>query len=473
MSIRKLSIAIVLSAYSCMLTGQQIMVDTSEYLPGFYYGALEYNLIIASSKGYDNEVMKLISRGAEVDTETSEGATPLFFAISNDHVSVVNILLSQGADPNKRTIRRETPLILAARRNNTEIAESLLRNGAEIDYQDIYGATALHYAAIYDYVTLTDMLLYYDASVDIKTNEGTTPLMAAVWAGNLGTADLLMNYGSNLEARDKTGFTPFLIAAQNGDTLLMNIFLEKGVDLYEKNTFKWDALSLAIRSDRKDAAKVLLKRGKGWSDPERDVVNPYSIAAGYRRKEMIQLLKESGLPGNTKLQFNILELSISSRFTFRDIYTGFSVSFREPLNNISLTAGLDTKPFHTKVLIRQSDNLFYQYLDKTSFAYLGVNKDFALTDKLYGNNFYLTTSLNAGYFFGETFRGSEAGPEGKIKIVPAASFKWVVNRLSFYAGAEFMTSDFYKIGPVWYRTGCSFSFQFNNIKAPVKTIRWY
>jgi len=94
------------------------MIDTSDYLPSFYYGALEYNLMIASSKGYDNEVIKLISRGARIDTETSEGATPLIFAISNDHVSVVNILLSQGADPNKRTNSRETPLILAARRNN-------------------------------------------------------------------------------------------------------------------------------------------------------------------------------------------------------------------------------------------------------------------------------------------------------------------------------------------------------------------
>ncbi len=473
MLIRKSIIAIALLTLTGLLSGQEIKIDTSDYLPGFYYGALEYNLIIASSKGYDNEVKKLITRGAEIDTETSEGATPLFFAISNDHVSVAKILLSQGADPNKRTISRETPLILAARRNNTEIAESLIRNGAEIDYQDIYGATALHYAAIYNFVTLTDVLLYYDASVDIKTNEGTTPLMAAVWAGNPETADLLMSKGSNLEARDKNGFTPFLIAAQNGDTLLMNTFLDKGVDLYEKNTYNWDALSLTLRTDRKDAAEILLKRGKGWNDPERDVVNPYSIAAVYRRKEMILLLKESGLPGTIKHQFNILELSLSTRFTLRDIYTGFSVSFREPLTNISLTAGIDTKPFPTKVLVKQSDNLYFQYLDKTSFAYLGVHKDFALTDKLFGNNFYLTTSLNAGYYFGETFRGSENGPEGKMKIVPAASLKWVVNRFSVYAGAEFMTSDFYKIGPVWCRTGCSFSFQFNNIKAPIKTIRWY
>jgi ankyrin repeat protein len=471
--VRKSIIAIVLLTYSWLLAGQETMIDTSDYLPSFYYGALEYNLMIASSKGYDNEVIKLISRGARIDTETSEGATPLIFAISNDHVSVVNILLSQGADPNKRTNSRETPLILAARRNNAEIAEILIRNGAEIDYQDIFGATALHYASIYNYDTLTDLLLYYDANVDIKTTEGTTALMAAVWAGNLETAYLLMNNGSNLEARDKNGFTPFLIAAQNGDTLLMNIFLEKGVDIYEKNIYGWDALSLTIRSNQKDAAENLLKRGKAWNDPERDVVNPYSIAAVYRRKEMIQLLKESNLPGNIKQQFNILELSLSFRFTSRDIYTTFSASFREPLTNIGLSAGFDTKPFPTKVLIKQSDNLYYQYLDKTSFAYLGIQKDFALTDKLSGNNFCLTTSLNTGYYFGDTFRGSKNGPKGKMKIVPATSLKLVMNRFSFYAGAEFMTSDFYKIGPIWYRTGCLFSFQFNNIKAPIKTIKWY
>jgi len=335
------------------------MIDTSEYLPDFYYGALEYNLIIASSKGYENEVRKLISRGAEVDTETSTGATPLFFAISNDNLSIVNILLSSGADPNKKTNTGETPLILASRRNDFEIAESLIRAGAEVDHQDMYGATALHYASIYNFIALTDLLLYYEASVDIKTNEGTTPLMAAVWAGNLETADLLIRNGANLEARDRNGFTPFLIAAQNGDTLLMNMFLEKNVDLYEKNAYNWDALSLTIRSDQKSAAEFLLKKGNKWNDAEREVVNPFNIAAGYRRKEMIGLLNGSDLQGGYKRQFNILELSLSSKFTTRDFYTGFAVSFREPLSNIGLTAGFDTKPIYTKVLMKESENQYY------------------------------------------------------------------------------------------------------------------
>lgn len=473
MLIRKLSIALIISGFSCLIYGQQIVIDTSEYLPDFYYGALGYNLIIASSKGYDNEVRKLISRGADVDTETSNGATPLFFAISNDHLSVVNILLSSGADPNKLTNTKETPLILASRRNNLEIAESLIRSGAEIDHQDMYGATALHYASIYNFITLTDLLLYYEASIDIKTLEGTTPLMAAVWAGNLETSDLLIKNGANLEARDRNGFTPFLIAAQNGDTLLMNMFLENNVDLYEKNAYNWDALSLTIRSNQKSAAEFLLKKGNKWNDAEREIVNPFNIAAVYRRKEMIELLNKSDLPGGYKRQLSILELSLSSKFTLKDFYTGFAVSFREPLSNIGLTAGFDTKPLYTKVLIKESDNLYYQYLDKSSLVYLGVLKDFPLTDKLFGSNFSISASIYAGYYFGEKYKGTSKGPEGKIIMVPSASVKWVMRRFTLFTGAEFMNSDFYKIGPIWCRTGCSFSFQFNNIKAPVKTIRWY
>jgi ankyrin repeat protein len=473
MLIQRLCIALIISGFSCLLNGQQIVIDTSEYLPDFYYGALEYNLIIASSKGYDDEVKRLISRGADIDTETSTGATPLFFAISNDHLSVVNILLSSGADPNKLTNTRETPLILASRRNNIEIAESLIRNGGDINHQDMYGATALHYAAIYNYVTLTDLLLYYEAEIDIKSDEGTTPLMAAVWAGNIEIADMLIRNGANLEARDRNGFTPFLIAAQNGDTVLMDIFLDNGVDLYEKNAYNWDALSLTIRSDQEGAAEFLLNRGNKWNDPERATASPYDIAAVYRRKEILEILRRSGLPGGYKRQLSILDISLSSKFTLKDYYSGFGVSFREPLSNLGLTAGFDTKPSYTKVLTERSENVYYQYMDKSSFVYLGILKDFALTDKLIGSNFSITASICAGYFFGEKFKGTATGPEGKVKIVPSATIKWIIKRFTLFTGAEFMNSDFYKIGPVWCRTGCSFSFQFNNIKAPIKTIRWY
>jgi len=38
--------------------------------------------MIAASKGYTLEIMRLISNGAEIFSETDQGATPLVFAVS-------------------------------------------------------------------------------------------------------------------------------------------------------------------------------------------------------------------------------------------------------------------------------------------------------------------------------------------------------------------------------------------------------
>ncbi|NLV18111.1 MAG: hypothetical protein GXY51_01315 [Bacteroidetes bacterium] len=473
MSFRFFVIALILASVMGIIKGQVVITDTSGYLPYFYEGALDYNLMIASSLGYDNEIKRLVNKGANVDAETMEGATPLFFAVSGQWLNAVNALIRYGADPDAETFSGETPLILAARLNNTEIAETLIRSGANTDHQDVYGATALHYASVYNYFVMTDLLLYYEADIDVKSGDSTTPLMAAVWAGNVDITDLLMLNGANLEARDNNGFTPFLIAAQNGDTLIMKLLMENGVDMYEKNIYNWDALSLSIRSDQKDAVEMLLKSGDKWNNKGRQVTNPYEIAAEYRRKEILDLLKDYNIQGYNNRRFNQAAVSLSTRFTFDNIYTGFSFSFKEPLSNIGILAGFDTKPFYTSVLVKESENTYYQYKEKSSFIYAGLFRDFNLTDNMFRSNLYFSTSLSAGYFFAENFKGTEIIPEGKFKIAPSASLKWNIRKLTIYSGVELVTTDYHKSGSIWVRTGCSINFLFSNIKTPAKTIRWY
>jgi len=452
---------------------QAVEIDTSEYLPLFYSGALEYNLMIAASKGYYSEVERMILMGADIEAETTEGATPLFFAISNNHSAVVNILLRHGADVNKKAGRKETPLLLSVRKQNIEIAEALIRNGAEINDRDAYGATALHYASIYGYFDFVDLLLYYKADVDLKANDGTSPLMAAIWAGYADIAKLLIRNGANMEARDNKGFTPFLIAAQNGDTLMLNFLHKNGVDIYEKNIYNWDALGLTIKSDQIHATEMLLKAGNKWTDPDRDVVNPYNIAARYRRKEIINYLNQNDLSGKYQRRFDQMALSVSAKFDLRDFYSGFNFAFKEPLSNLGIIAGFDTKFWYTKILVQNTESFFYQYFDKSSIVYAGVYKDMPLTDNLFRSNFYFTASLSAGYYFGNKFKGTEIAPGHKLKILPSATFKWIKGNFILFSGIEYMNSDYYKIGPLWGRIGCSVNFYFNNVKAPGKTIRWY
>lgn len=447
--------------------------DTIDYVPSFYRGALDYNLMIAASRGYTEEINRLIMKGADILSETDQGVTPLIFAISSNQTIIAKMLIDYGSDPNKLTLRNETPLIIAVKNENSEITEALLRAGADVDFTDRYDATALHYASVYDYRQIADLLLYYDASIDKKTVEGSTPLFASVWAGNAAIADLLIQNGANVEARDNEGFTPFMMAALNGDTLIMQLLFKKGVDIYAVNNSNNNALTLTIIADKSDATKYLLRIGNKWDNRGSRAVSPYSVASKYRRKDIFKILEDNKIPGNIKYEIDQVDIMASTRFFLHDIYTGASLSFKEPYLNGGIIVGLDTKLWYTRVLLKQTENMLYQYMDKGSVVYAGLFKDFALTDYAFKANFEISTSLSAGYTFGNVLKGTLNVPQNKFVIIPAVALKWTNKDLSFSLGADYLKSDFYHVGPVWLRIGASYNLYFDKVRTNGKTLKWY
>jgi ankyrin repeat protein len=489
---RRIFTATVAIWLACQLHAQVTSRDTADYLPeDRVENALDYNLMVAASKGLETEVERLILRGAEIDAESIEGATPLIFAISGIKPKAVEILLSYNANPNKLTVNKETPLIIALRKlmdveskgSNTltamytegclQIAESLIRYGADIDFQDNRGVTALNYASAYGSMSFVDLLLYYRADINKKDLAGTTPLMSAIWAGNANVADLLIQNGANLEARDNDGFSPFLIAAQNGDTLMLHYLIKEGVDMYEKCREGWDALSLCIKYDHRDAIAMLIKAGNKWSDPDMNALNHYNVAAKYGRSKVIELLESSNFPNTYKAKISQMEVALSAKFNTKDLYTGFKFVFTEPRQNIGFLAGFDSKLWYSKVILRKEDNLFFHYMDKSSVAYAGVFKNFKISDNPFKSNLYFSASLSGGYWFGNKFKGTETSPESKFRLMPAAGLKWMKKSFSLYAEIEYMNTGYYKSLPIWLRTGLSYNFDFELGKTPVKLIRWY
>ncbi len=451
-----------------------VEIDTTEYLPLFVRGALEYNLMLAASEGFYTEVERMILMGAEVDYDTEEGATPLIFAVSNNRPETVDVLLYYDADVNRITKMYETPLIIAVRNQNFDIAEKLIRYGADVNFQDKHGAAPLHYASIYGFLDIADLLLYYEAETDVKSFDGTTPLMAAIWSGYADIADLLIQNEANMEARDNEGFTPFLIAAQNGDTLIMNLLRGKGVNIYEQNIYRWDALDISIRADQISAAELLIKNGDKWTDPGRNTINPYNIAVRYGRKNIVSLLQNNGFSVSRKLEIDQLATSLSFKTDHRDFYSGFSLAFKEPLHNLGIIAGFDTKLWYTKVIVKENDYLYYQYVGKSSIVHAGLFKDIPLTDNMFRSNFFFTSSISAAYSFGDKYKGTLIKPDNCFKVIPSIGVKWIIkNNFALFSNVEFMNTDFHKIGPVWGRFGASYNFFFDNERAPVKTIKWY
>lgn len=469
--LRKAFLLLIISSLGYItLQGQE--PDTSLYFPYYYRDAVSNNLLIAAVQGYDSEVERLISKGADVNFINPEGATSLFFAVAGNHSGTVKKLLAYEPEIDLKTAYGESPLNIAVKNGNIEIAEILIRAGADIDITDDNGASSLHYASLSGDFYVTDLLLYYRAEYDKKAADGTTPLMAAILTGYADIADLLIQHGANLEARDNKGFTPFLIAAQNGDTLLMNYLLDQGVDIYEKNADNSDALSLAISSNHVPAVKLLLKRGSKWMSENDNGSNPYHVAVTYGRKEIFSLLEQNRIPGKSRIRFNEFTVTPSIKFTNHDFYSGISITVREPLIKSGLIAGIDSKLWYTRVLMENNEDLYYQYMDKGSMFYAGIFKDFMLMNYSRNTGMGFYASLAGAYTFGNKLKGTGISPEEKFRIVPSAGLKLFIGNITVTGGIEYLKSEFYGIGPVWFRTGCSYTFFFNNVKAPPKRIRW-
>jgi ankyrin repeat protein len=434
---------------------------------------LNYNLMVAASKGYTSEIHRLIKRGADPNASMRDQVTPLMFAVVNNKLDAVNTLLSYNVDVNIMTVFSETPLIAAVKNGNLDIAEALIRDSANINLPDKHGATPLYYASIYGNFSMTDLLLYYDAETYKKTADGTTPLMAAVWAEQRDVADLLIQNGANPEETDNMGFTPFLIAAQNGDTVIMDLLIKRRINLYEVNQYKYNALDLAIKSNLKEAADYLLRKGDKWVSDGNKSINPYLVATKYERREIVQMLEKQKIAKNYNFGFDQAILSTSFKGSLHDYFIGFSISFKEPSLNAGIFAGCDLKPGYTRVLQKKAESQFYQYKDKSSMAYIGLFKDFKITDRPLNSNWFISGSLAVGYTFGNKLKGTEIKPPNKVRIIPGIDLKWIKNSLIVFTGLEFLKSDYYKVGPVWLRAGVSYSIFFDKVRAPGKDIKWY
>ncbi|KAH7055608.1 ankyrin repeat-containing domain protein [Macrophomina phaseolina] len=104
-------------------------------------------LHVAASFGKIEVAKLLISHGADLHAECSNGLTPLHFAIMKGRVQMVTTLLGAGASPKALTGSLQfTPLHIACFSGRPDMVATLLRHGAYVYTKDRNGETPLHWA---------------------------------------------------------------------------------------------------------------------------------------------------------------------------------------------------------------------------------------------------------------------------------------------------------------------------------------
>jgi len=95
-------------------------------------------------------------------------------------VPIVRTALAAGADLETRTIWGSTPLILAAIYGRLEVAKLLLCAGANIDAPCEGGCTPLMFAICYRRLDLVKLFLKFGANPNVKDRDGETALALAL-----------------------------------------------------------------------------------------------------------------------------------------------------------------------------------------------------------------------------------------------------------------------------------------------------
>jgi ankyrin repeat protein len=424
-----------------------VKVDTTVIDTSFYVtGNMNYNLILAADKGYADEVLRLLNKGADINTTTWDGITPLMYAIENQDTNLVKILVLNGADIDKKPDNGLPGLISAVIADNLDIAEYLIRKGAYIDVTDNYGNTPLMYASAYGYPVMTDMLLYYEAGVNKKNISGTDALTIASFYGDYNLADLLIRGGAEVNSQDNKGHSALHCAIQNGYADIADLLIDHGADINCKTNNNYSPVAIAVANNDMELTQYLTEKGANVNERISLAENPLSLARSNRNKAIKKYLLENGGRRNLWPSFSRYNFGLNFSWNLDDFMTGIEMGMLDTKFNIALKGGLAFRPWSMRVLEKVTPELSYQYRERRTALCLGIYKriNFVNINNRLGTGIML--GAKEVYTFG-SYRGSLEKPDSKMILAPGGGIYWNSNSFGVNLMYEYLDYGLYKIGP--------------------------
>jgi len=155
----------------------------------------------------------------------------LFSAISSNNIKSVKHAIANGADINSKTKHGLTPLMIAAAGGNVEIANLLAVKEAELN-SNYKGWTSLHRAAFYSNIEIVDFLLEMGLSIDVKDHLGQTPIHWPANYGRLIMVNHLILKGADVNVVAKggafSGQTPLDAAIKDDQSAVAELLRKNG-----------------------------------------------------------------------------------------------------------------------------------------------------------------------------------------------------------------------------------------------------
>lgn len=144
-------------------------------------------------------------------------------AIEQD-LGICKALLDQGANPNTRTKDGWTPLMVAAFFGNEKLARLFCDRGGDIESTSPDGSTALIWAVAGRSQEVACYLIERGANVNASNDSGFTPLVVAAEDGLSKIVKMLLEKNAHLETEEK--INPVSAARSKGHDGIVSIIEE-------------------------------------------------------------------------------------------------------------------------------------------------------------------------------------------------------------------------------------------------------
>jgi ankyrin repeat protein len=203
--------------------------------------------------------------GADANTTTDAGATPVFVASWNGKLGLVRYLVKKtlGADVNKANAAGASLLYLAAQEGHLEVVRCLVEEfGADVNQALDDGSTPLMIAARQGYLAVVRCLgMEHGADINRVNHEGTTALIDAAQNGHVDVVQCLVaELGADVNKADEIGSTPLMVAAHLGHLVLVQYLArEHAADVNKSDHVGATALIVAAQGGQLSVVQCLVE----------------------------------------------------------------------------------------------------------------------------------------------------------------------------------------------------------------------
>lgn len=202
-------------------------------------------LHLAAGKGAQSLVEELLEAGLLVDElDSSNGWTPLHYAVLNKHEELASWLLDKGADPASIDKEGFTPIFSAISVNSLEMTKALLRY--KRGWQKVQMKMKLsHLAATQPTCDILECLNKEglsiheeDNSVSPMQSDRAYPIHYAAFKASSACLKYLIDQKINVNIQDARGSSPLHLAVTSNSEPCVKILCEGGADVDLLNSVK-------------------------------------------------------------------------------------------------------------------------------------------------------------------------------------------------------------------------------------------